>query len=188
MTSRYKKIGEFYKDVVPTDKAPIVSPTPNPRPPPKPQPNPRPNPQPNPRPNTTQGDKLNIVWEEKTYTNSSDPEVFGPALWFSLHNASVKYPEKASPIAREKMRGVIIGLPMLVPCDNCFNHCTSFVESKWEELDTICSTRENLFNFFVDFHNKVNQRHGKPLMSYEDAWKLYTSPIKITKMRYSSDI
>ena len=183
MTSRYKKIGEFYRDVIPADKVPIVSPTNNN--PHEPHHHVKPHPH---HSRTTQGDNLNIVWEEKTYTNSSDPEVFGPALWFSLHNASVKYPEKASPIAREKMKGVIIGLPMLVPCDNCFNHCTSFVESKWDELDTICSTRENLFNFFVDFHNKVNQRHGKPLMSYEDAWKLYTSPIKITKMKYSSDI
>lgn len=177
MEKRYKKIGEFYRDVLPEENNQHRKPIVNPRPHPPPQPL-----QP---PIIKEDENLTIVWEEKTFTNASDPEVFGPALWFSLHNASTKYPEKASPIAIEKMKGVIIGLPMLVPCDNCFNHCTSFVESKWEQLDEICSTRENLFNFFVDFHNKVNQRHGKPLMSYEDAWKLYTSPIKIMKMKYA---
>lgn len=33
-----------------------------------------------------------------------DPAVFGPPLWFSLHNASAYYPEKASPAHAERMK------------------------------------------------------------------------------------
>ena len=36
--------------------------------------------------------------------NSGNPEVWGPAFWFSLHNGAIKYPENPSPLWKERMK------------------------------------------------------------------------------------
>lgn len=106
--------------------------------------------------------------------NIRDPAVFGPPLWFALHTTAAHYPENPSPAVQAKMKGLILGLPLMVPCAECFEHCTSYIEKAKDKLDEIVSNRQHLFKFFVDFHNAVNRRKHKPEMSLEDAWKLYT--------------
>ena len=128
--------------------------------------------------------KLDMKWETVQYVNSADPEVWGPAFWFSLHNGAARYPVKASPICSERMKGFILGMPVMIPCSVCQDHATAHIEANWSRFDEIVSGRTKLFNFFVDFHNKVNKRYGKPIMSYEDAWKLYTGRTNVTKLKY----
>ena len=126
------------------------------------------------------------IEEKKTMGNNSRPEIFGPPLWFSLHNGALNYPEVASPIIKERMKSFILALPIMLPCEACKNHANEFIENNKEYLDAICSTRENLFNFFVDFHNNVNSFTNKPIMSKENAIRLYSGNIKITKFSYNS--
>ena len=61
----------------------------------------------------------------------------------------------------------------MIPCDKCQDHATAHIEANWNRLDDVVSGRDNLFKFFVDFHNRVNKRYNKPEMSYETAYKLY---------------
>lgn len=129
--------------------------------------------------------KLDIKWETLNYANSADPEVWGPSFWFILHNGSVRYPEKASPLWKERMRNFITSIPVMIPCEKCADHATAYIEANWHNLDNIVSGRKNLFNFFVDMHNMVNKRYGKPIMSYEEAYRLYTSNTSVKKMSYS---
>lgn len=96
-------------------------------------------------------------------------------MWFTLHNSASKYPISPSSLVRERMKNVIIGIPILLPCEVCKEHATGYIEKYFEQLDEICSSRDNLFKFFVDFHNKVNERHDKPLMTYEAAYALYNN-------------
>lgn len=105
--------------------------------------------------------------------NTGDPKIWGPPMWFTLHNGAIKYPIKASPIFAERMKGFILGLPVMIPCDKCQDHATAHIEANWNRLDDVVSGRDNLFKFFVDFHNRVNKRYNKPEMSYETAYKLY---------------
>lgn len=112
------------------------------------------------------------------YQNTSSkkgnlPEIFGPPLWFVLHNASVYYPENASPLHAERMKNIILGLPVLLPCETCKEHATNFIEENKHLLSDICKTKKSLFEFFVDFHNYVNERLQKPVLSYEEASKIY---------------
>jgi len=118
-------------------------------------------------------------------TNPGDPQVWGPAFWFTLHNGAMKYPEKASPICAERMKGFIIGIPVMIPCEKCADHASAHIESNWNNMDRIVSGKMQLFNFFVDFHNYVNKRYGKPEMNYEDAYKMYSSGVNITKFSYN---
>ena len=102
-----------------------------------------------------------------------DPSVFGPPLWFSLHNASAYYPENAPPAHAERMKNIIIGLPVLLPCETCKEHATVYIENNKHKLSDICKTKKNVFRFFVDFHNYVNERLGKKIVTFEEAYALY---------------
>lgn len=153
----------------------------------KPLNHPLPDPQPYPREEPQPSDvKLDMKWETLQYANSADPQVWGPAFWFILHNGSARYPEKASPLWKESMRGFILGMPAMIPCEVCADHARAHIEANWNRLDEIVNGRKNLFNFFVDMHNMVNKRYGKPIMSHEDAYELYTGRTNVTKLTYKN--
>jgi hypothetical protein len=126
---------------------------------------------------------IDITWEKNTYP-IDNPNVWGSAQWLCFHLFSTKYPEKPSPIVIEHMKNYILAIPYTLPCEKCSNHARSFIESNYSNLDIICSSKNNLFKFFVDFHNYVNIRYNKPIMSVQDAWKLYTGKATINKMKY----
>jgi FAD-linked sulfhydryl oxidase len=128
---------------------------------------------------------LEIKYTEESNLATSSPQVFGPPMWFTLHNAAAYYPENASPLTKERMKNVIIGLPVLIPCAKCKEHATSYIEKHYNDLDTICSGRDSLFKFFVDFHNYVNQRYNKRIYTYDEAMKLYSGNAKVNKFSYS---
>ena len=111
----------------------------------------------------------NIIVKE----SFESPEIFGPKMWFTLHNGASHYPIEASDIYAEKMKNFITALPIMIPCENCKVHALKFIESRKDKLFEICKTRESLFNFFVDFHNDVNERQQKKILSYSDVRKLY---------------
>lgn len=114
----------------------------------------------------------------------SSPDVWGPAFWFSLHNGAAQYPHKASPLWAQRMKHFIRGIPVMVPCTKCADHATAYVESRSDDLDEIVSSRDKLFIFFVDFHNFVNKRLGKPLISYREAYKLYTGKADVITLNF----
>jgi hypothetical protein len=136
------------------------------------------------QPTQHNNNKMQIKWETKDYSSTSNPDVWGPSFWFILHLGSIKYPLNPSPLAKGRMKNFIIGIPIMVTCDSCREHATAFIESNMHNLDDICSSRDKLFKFFVDFHNKVNKRYGKRTYSYDEAYKLYTNGAQITKMSY----
>lgn len=137
-------------------------------------------------PHNTHKPSSNIIWQNKVINmDTRDPEVFGPAFWFTLHNGSIRYPEEASPIVLEKMKGFILGLPYMVPCENCQSHAISYIEKHYDELSEVCKGQKNLFKFFFDFHNYVNKRLGKPEMSFENAWQLYSGGTNLKVMKYN---
>lgn len=106
-----------------------------------------------------------------TRGNSHEPEMFGPSFWFTLHNGATVYPQRPTGFYRETMKGFIMGLPIMVPCLSCKEHFYSFLRTT--NLDNVVASKENLFKFFVDVHNYVNRRYGKPEMSVLEAKKYY---------------
>jgi hypothetical protein len=128
--------------------------------------------------------KVEMTFENVKGLPLTDPSVFGPPLWFTLHNGTNKYPEHASKITIERMKGFILGIPYILPCENCMEHARAYITSKYSELDDICSGKQKLFRFFVDMHNYVNKRYGKPVLSYDDAEIIYNKPAIVKKMSY----
>lgn len=108
---------------------------------------------------------------------SSNPKVWGPKFWASLHISALHYPKKASPIVNKMMQNRILAIPIELPCAHCRPHAFTYIETRKHELETVCSSNTNLFNFYVDFHNYVNNRYNKPIVSYDDARKMWESGI-----------
>jgi hypothetical protein len=115
---------------------------------------------------------LNMTWTFSPKTTTKSPEVFGPALWFSLHTGSAHLPTTLSPVSIKRIQGFINGIPEMVPCEQCSEHARAFIESNKDRIDRI-KHGDEVFIFYVDFHNYVNKKLGKPLMGYEDAYKMY---------------
>lgn len=114
--------------------------------------------------------------------NTADPRVWGPYFWTTLHISASHYPIEASPIVRERMKGRILSIPYEIPCQTCRNHAVAFVEKHRDNLDQIVSGRHQLGKFYVDFHNQVNKRYGKPEWTYEQAYRKYSGNTLITPL------
>jgi hypothetical protein len=101
------------------------------------------------------------------------PEVFGPYNWFVFHNTATNYPQVASPLFAERMKNFILAIPLTLPCQKCKEDATAYIDSYKNQLDLVVSGREQLFNFFVDFHNFVNLKLGKRSYTYDEVKILY---------------
>lgn len=128
---------------------------------------------------------LRARWEKIEYESTANPEFWGPSFWLTLHNGALRYPNKASNVFIEKMKGFVKGIPYMVPCSECKNHADAFIDNLSEkELNEICSGKDKLFKFFVDFHNNVNERYFKRIVSYEEAYKLYNGKAQTERLIY----
>lgn len=104
---------------------------------------------------------------------TNEPRKWGPAYWYSIHNASLYYPVKPSREDREELKKFIYGLPSMIPCVVCKTNARAFVKKNVGEIDNAVTSRENAFRFFVDFHNHANHASGKPGIGYDEASRLY---------------
>lgn len=127
---------------------------------------------------------VNLRHENIPPTHSFSPSVWGPSFWLVLHNGAAHYPENPSKIVMERMKGFIRGLQYMIPCENCSNHAMAYVDSLWKDIDEIVSSKQNLFNFYVNFHNKVNARYGKPILTHEQAWEMYRPRLTTDRLVY----
>lgn len=115
---------------------------------------------------------LNMEWSDKK-KSLTDPTVFGPAVWFTLHNGSAHLPRDISPVSLKNIKGFIDGIPdMLVVCAKCAEHSRLYIETHRAAINAF-KTGDDVFKFYVDFHNFVNERLGKAVMTYDTARKLY---------------
>jgi len=107
----------------------------------------------------------------RSFGSSYDPDAFGPAFWFTLHNASTAYPENPTRFIQDGMKQLLLNLPIIIPCVTCKEHFWTFLKA--HDLEVITSSRVQLFHFLVAAHNAVNKRFGKIEMSVEEAKALY---------------
>lgn len=103
-----------------------------------------------------------------------EPEIWGPHFWLTLHFISSTYSNSPNQSVKSAMKSFIQTLPMFLPCKECQDH--AFQHIKKSNLNKIVQNRKELFTFFFNFHNNVNQRLNKPLMTIENALIKYRIP------------
>lgn len=108
-----------------------------------------------------------------------DPELWGKHGWFFLHYTSLGYPKKPSLEDKKYYRQFIESLPHILPCESCRNHFHQNL--KYYNMSDVLSSRKNIFEFFVDMHNKVNKKNKKRLYTYQEVYKYFDSQIKKEK-------
>lgn len=127
---------------------------------------------------------LQIKVKETVCHNLSNPSTWGPSLWFLNHLGSVYAPEVIPVEKRAKYWSFIDGLPEMLPCKKCSSHAREFVNSHAQWKEQICSSREMLVRFFVNFHNSVNERTGKPRITEDEVYRMFTGPAKIKQFSF----
>ena len=136
-------------------------------------------------PSTRTNDGLALSWKENQEASTKSPSVWGPPLWFSIHNGANYYPDEPTHAQIHNMIGYIRGLPEMLPCKRpCAEHARKYIHDNLDNLHDVCSSRLKLFNFFVDFHNYVNERQGKHIMTYDEAYKLYNNQASVSVFTY----
>jgi hypothetical protein len=111
---------------------------------------------------------------ENELTPTSNPYIFGPIFWKTLHVMAANYPERPTPEQAKKMQQWLQCFDVALPCETCAVHFRAYIKAEEKNLSTITSSREHLFTFLWDLHNRVNARLGKPQMSLEEAKAMYT--------------
>jgi len=134
------------------------------------------------------GYKLPTIDMSVSYSNvgsSSDPNISGPSMWFTFHNSTLTYPKNPTSFIKSGMKQLLQNIHLMIGCLTCKEHFYTFMRDI--DLEWAVSSRDNLFEFWVNAHNYVNERLGKSIMSLTDAKYLYgfDNPSKGAMMRIS---
>ena len=93
------------------------------------------------------------------------------SFWFLLHYITANLPDRLNDNQILSMKAFVVCIRYLIPCDECKVHMAKYLSMT--EIDQYLSRRETIFTWTVVFHNNVSTRVKKPLMSVQDAMKLY---------------
>jgi len=106
------------------------------------------------------------------FKDINDPIYAGPGAWYIIHSQSIGDPKTYLELIRQ--------LSIKFFCDNCLIHMREYLKlNPPENFQNILVERNGkqeklgLFLWAWQFHNDVNKRLGKPLMSWETACDLY---------------
>src|SRR5262249_35003055 len=112
------------------------------------------------------------------YKDHTDPKYVGPGTWNVIHRLAFQAQDHDNQmIFIKEMTAICSGFP----CPVCRGHCKEYIATHPME-DYLQATmningKEILIGMFVwawRFHNAVNTRLKKPLMSWETAYNMYS--------------
>jgi hypothetical protein len=96
-------------------------------------------------------------------------DLWGPSIWFLFHTLA----EKLKPENESEVQIVLFHFKQVcfnLPCPSCQKHATETLQKA--SIEKI-KTREELKQFFWEFHNLVNKRLNKPIFSKNESDNLY---------------
>lgn len=92
-----------------------------------------------------------------------DPKVFGPGTWCVIHALAIISEEDSD---KENYVKIMYRILHSLPCAVCRRHAVIYLDK-----NPIKENKE--FEWSVNFHNSVNKRLKKPIVSMEDARAQY---------------
>jgi len=91
--------------------------------------------------------------------------VWGPSLWYFIHTLSYNYDEKL----KEQYKNFFNYLKIIIPCPVCREHYNHYIIQNPIKLNN----KNEFILWCYTFHNKVNKRLDKSIISIDDCNKLY---------------
>lgn len=119
-------------------------------------------------------------------SNIKDPTkpktmAWGEPIWFLFHTLAQKVKEDTFPEIRKELLHVIISICNNLPCPDCANHATQYMNSI--NMNTI-QTKKDLIQMLFQFHNTVNSRKGYPVFPYSELEPKYSMALTVPIVKY----
>lgn len=89
----------------------------------------------------------------------SDPRIWGPDLWKTIHRFTLFYPDVPSEDDKKAAIEFFHSLMHLLPCPACRAHYEAHHKASF--TDEVVQSRETLVRWAYDLHNTVNRTLGK---------------------------
>ena len=107
---------------------------------------------------------VEISCDSKVTVDTQDPKVWGPGLWRKLHAAASGF----NPARSLQFRLWIETFHQVIPCAECAHHFKEVVLlHPYMQIDALSMlSKKNVVLFFFWFHNVVNSKIGKPVVSF----------------------
>jgi hypothetical protein len=102
----------------------------------------------------------------------TDPNFWGPPLWSTLHTISFDYPNNPTEEEKNNYRNFFHALKYVLPCGTCREHYGKGIEKTYP-IEPALKNRDSLSRWLVNFHNVVNKRLNKPVVTYESVKEKY---------------
>jgi hypothetical protein len=96
-------------------------------------------------------------------------QLWGNSTWYIFHTLA----EKLKPDCESEIQTILYHFKQVsfnLPCQDCAKHATDMMHNA--KLDKV-KTRDDLKQFFLEFHNVVNKKLNKPIFSRDECDKLY---------------
>ena len=117
------------------------------------------------------GRPLQMTFEVLNGRSYSEPQIFGPLLWFLLHTTAAKVPERLNTTQQGSLMTFLRNFPVMIPCQVCREH--AFTNLKRTLGTCRLSTKEDVFRFIWSFHNKVNSQVANRPFTLAKAKQMY---------------
>lgn len=107
------------------------------------------------------------------FKDITDPAYFGPGIWYIFHSKSFRANNRQLQLETIAYIRDIINI---LPCPSCKQHAQKYLLEHPPEqyLDVMIDNMNiGIFLWCFLFHNAVNARIGKPIMSWDTAFDLY---------------
>jgi hypothetical protein len=102
---------------------------------------------------------------------------WGTPLWTFIHTLTVIDSDEPNIQIRDSIKAIEIlkSIPAIIPCHRCAQHYQEFFQTEIEGRDRY--GRMELFDLLVEYHNQINHKLGKQIITLEEARLLWTKTV-----------
>lgn len=103
--------------------------------------------------------------------NGFSPDLWGPSMWFMVHLVAATYPTAPTAADKANYAAFFKSLQHVLPCPGCAVGYRTIITTEPTKMNArIFASRQALFKWTVDVHNRVNAKLKKPIHSNWQTW------------------
>ena len=96
--------------------------------------------------------------------------VWGPATWKLIHCIPIKANKNIKPEEFNELKQILTRIMSNLPCPYCTSHAISYLSTtNYKSIQNL----NDLILYLFNFHNSVNIRINKPLITFEEHNTIY---------------
>lgn len=94
--------------------------------------------------------------------------VWGPCVWYLFHTVAhhIKEDHPKFETAKNEFIAFSFRIATNLPCPECSQHATAYISKITPQM---IKTKHDLKMLYINFHNAVNIRKGKPVFTLEES-------------------